>query len=95
MSTEEFTPNCRCKKGEVRTYLRYENAIEGTLVVDHEPPTRSESPEQLSWKGGLAIERRWRHAEGAKETTDFVLLDFSEVERVRDACNAFLHDHTP
>lgn len=94
MSTEEYTPNCRCKKGEIRTYLRYENTLEGTLIVDHEPAVRQSEndPEQLPWKGGLCIERRYK-VDG-HERNDFVVLDFSEVERVRNACNAFLHDHT-
>lgn len=93
--SEEFTPNCRCKKGVVRSYLRHENAEEGTLVIDHEPTMRPEdNPEGNSWKGGLCIERRWKDGSG-KEYNDFVLLDFSEVERVRGALDAFIFDHTP
>lgn len=94
MSDEEFTPNCRCKRGEMRTYLDHENAIEGRLIVDHEPTMHPTGDEGLSWKGGLCIERKWLGKDG-KELNAFVLLDFSEVERVRDAMNTFLFDHTP
>lgn len=89
----EYTPNCRCKRGEVRTYLTHENAIEGKLIVDHEPPIRQEDhPDGNSWNGGLCIARAYV-ADNGQERQDFVLIAFSEVERVRDACNVFLFDH--
>jgi hypothetical protein len=91
----EYTPNCRCKRGELRTYLDHNNPIEGRLVVDHEPVMRAEDHEEGNcWTGGLCVERKWLGKDG-KERSDFVLFDFSEVKRVRDAMNAFLFDHTP
>lgn len=90
----EFTPNCRCKPATVKTYLDYTNTIEGKLTVDHEPPIRPEDhPEGTEWPGGVVIERSWR-SENGKERADYVVLSFTEAEKVRDALNAFIWDHS-
>lgn len=93
MSTE-FTPNCRCKPGVLKVYLDYNNIVEGRLTVDHEPVLRPETNEEaLEWPGGVVIERQWKHPKTGVPKADYVVLSFTEAEKVRDALNAFIWDH--
>jgi hypothetical protein len=86
----EFTPNCRCKPGSAKIYLERDDP-EGKLIVDHEPVIRPRGEEELEWPGGVCIERRYESA--GKQYRDFVILSFTEAEKVRDALNVFLWDH--
>lgn len=90
----ETTPNCRCKPGTIKIYLDYTNEAEGKLIVDHEPPVQSKDhPEGHSWPGGVTIERQWKTLKGVQKN-DYVVLNFAEAEKVRDALNVFLWDHS-
>lgn len=90
----EITPNCRCKPGTIKTYLDYTNTVEGKLIVDHEPVIRAEDhPEGNEWPGGVVIERKWTAHNGVIKN-DYVVLNFAEAEKVRDALNVFLWDHS-
>lgn len=89
----EFTPNCRCKPGAVKVYLDYMNTIEGRLTLDHEPVVKPDDhPEGNEWPGGVVLERQWKTQAGVQKN-DYVVLSFTEAEKVRDALNAFIWDH--
>lgn len=90
----DYPPRCNCDKTKVKVYLDYTNTIEGQLIIDHEVPLRpGEHPEGNEWNGGVSIERRWKTPSGA-EKQDFVVLNFTEAEKVRDALSAYIWDHS-
>lgn len=78
----------------MKIYLDYINTVEGRLIVDHEPPIRPEShPEGNEWPGGVVLERAWKTPAGV-EKRDYIVLNFTEAGKVRDALNAFIWDHS-